>query len=275
MYDQLRDRIADVIARPRPMKPQTERQLADRLAERSTNLRTFLLAAAEALEDHELDVLFAPQFTPSLDDQAAVSDLLYHWRPSAEQIEQLVQDVGEQASHAVVELPDGSEARLTLHEVMVDRFVRLLRLDQNPEPAVAAALRDSLPNDLWTVAAALVRQRGFAPRHQAWFAHFVNHMTGLHAVGRGLLQTTADFIAQQPDLTRDALLEEARAQVKAANGSVAYARSGHAYWSPDVAQHHQYRGQGQIDQALIQQRQDEAQWLAMIEQDLQTFEDEA
>ena len=48
------------------MKPQTERQLAQHLAEHVTGTQaSFLLCAAELLEDYELDILFGPLFTPT------------------------------------------------------------------------------------------------------------------------------------------------------------------------------------------------------------------
>jgi hypothetical protein len=52
-----------------------------------------------------------------------------------------------------------------------------------------------------------------------------------------------------------------------------FSAGGHAYWSPDVAQHHQYRGEGNIDQERLEQRQAEAQLVAMLVEDLRTFED--
>ena len=109
-----------------PIKPQTERQLSRHLTENSTDTATFLLKAAQLLEEYELDILFAPQFTPEMSDQAAVSDLLYHWRPDTEELERLAPDLCRQVKHAVLLLAGDIEAKLTLHEVMVDRFVSLL-----------------------------------------------------------------------------------------------------------------------------------------------------
>ena len=45
MYNKLKDRIAELLSRPRPIKPQTERQLARHLTESSTDTATFLLEA--------------------------------------------------------------------------------------------------------------------------------------------------------------------------------------------------------------------------------------
>ena len=271
MYDQLKDRIAELLSQPQPLKPQTERQLGHHLSDHHADLSSFMLCAAEVLEDHELDILFAPQFTPSLDDRIGVMDLLFHWHPSKDDLNRLVDDLCEIVHHAIVEIPDGTKAKLTTHEVMIERFVRLLRLQYAPDATTSAALRDSLPNSLWTVASALLCQRGFTSQRQEWFARFVDHVVSVHAIDRGYLETAAGFIAEQQALDPDTLIESVAATVRAAEGAVAYAQGGHTYWSPDVAQHHHYRGQGNLDKDLVQQRQEEADWLHAIQSDLKSF----
>lgn len=236
-------------------------------------LDVFMLQVAELLEEHDIDILFAPQFTPTLDDRAQISELLYHWKPSNHQIAQLVPDLDAAALHAIVQTPDGTDAKLPLHEVMIDRFVRLMHFDRIPDLNVSGVLRDALPTDLWPIGDALLRQRGFTPTRQAWFAGFITHMAAQRSIDRGLLIATAEFVADHINLDVDKLANEARALCKAAERSVAFAQGGHNYWSPDVAQHHHYRGQGQIDKDLVQQRHLEQQWLEAIAADLQSYED--
>jgi hypothetical protein len=272
MYDSLKSRLASLLSRPRPLKPQTERQLGQHMAEHSLSTPAFLLCAAHVLEEYELDILFGPMFTPTLDERAGLSDLLLDWRPDAGQLAQLVAELAAEVPYAVVRLPDGTEAPLTLHEVMVERYVRLLRLDQGPEPETAAALRAALPEDLWPVAVALLYERGMTPRHQAWFAAFVGHVAALHPLSRESLETAADFVASQPTLERSAVTAAADALMRATQGTAAYAAGGHAYWSPDVAQHHHYRGQGRVDVDRIDQRQAEVRQVATLVEDLRTFE---
>src|SRR5438034_5032641 len=141
MIEPLTDRLASLLSRPRALPPQTERQLAAHLAEhRSTSLASFLLAAGDLLQEYELDIVFAPVFTPTLDERAELADLLYHWRPSEQQLlQEVVPKLRAAVGHAIVLLPDGTSAKLALHEVMVERFVRLLRLDAAAEAKIAAA----------------------------------------------------------------------------------------------------------------------------------------
>jgi hypothetical protein len=273
MYEQLQSRVATQLRRPRPMKSQTERQLAAHLVEHNTSkLESFLLCAAEVLEEYELDILFGPLFTPGLDERAEVADLLYHWRPTEEQLKGLVAALTREVPHAVVKLPDGTETPLALHEVMVERFVRLLRLQYAAEPATAAALRDGLPTELWSIGVALLCERGMSPRHQRYFVAFINHVAGRRAVPRGLLETAADFIAGQPALDHLAVVAAAEALLRATEGTAAFASGGHAYWSPDVAQHHQYRGQGWIGKGVVEQRHADVERVAALVEDLKTFD---
>jgi hypothetical protein len=273
MYDQLKSRVASLLRRPRVMKPQTERQLTPYLAEHSSSsVPAFLLCAAEVLEDFELDIVFGPIFTPTLDERAELADLLFHWTPSTEQLTQLVKDLSSEVQHAIVRLPDGTEAKLSLHEVMIERFVRLLRLENGPAPARAAALRDALPSELWPVAVALMCERGMTAEHHRWFAAFVNHMASHRDVTRQMLQTAAEFVAGQKSLDRATLLAAAEALSRATEGTAAYASGGHTYWSPDVAQHHHYRGEGKVDQQRVDDSHAEAQRVAALVEDLKTFE---
>jgi hypothetical protein len=272
MYAQLKSRLAALLRRPRPLKPQTERQLASQVADRSSSTESFLLGASALLEDHELDILFGPLFTPTVDDRAEVADLLFHWRPTPEQVGQLVAELSAEVQSTPVMLPDGRAAQLTLHEVMIDRFVRLLRLDSAPDPATSAAMREVLPPELWSLAVALLCERGMTPEHQKWFAGFVNHVAAHRVVSGPVLQTAADFIAGQRALDRASLLAAAEALMRATQVTASYADGGHAYWSPDVAQHHQYRGQGRVDRAQLEERHAEVERVAALVEDLKTFE---
>lgn len=272
MVDQLKARIAAVLCRPIPMKPQTERQLAQHLAEHDANTASFLLCASQVLEDYELDIVFGPLFTPTLDQRAELADVLLEGRPTDAQVRQIIGALCDEVSHVTVRLPDGTDAALTTHEVMIERFVRLLRLDGAPEPETARRVHETLSAELAPLGVALLCERGMSPRHQAWFAAFVDHMADRRVLSRELLIAAAEFIAGQRRLEHASVVEEAEALMRATEGTAAQAAGGHAYWSPDVAQHHHYRGQGRVDQELLDRRQGELACMVAIVEDLRTFE---
>jgi hypothetical protein len=210
-------------------------------------------------------------FTPTIDERAEVADLLYHWRPTDDDLRRLVDELSAEVPHAIVQLPDGTQAPLTMHEVMADRFVRLLRLQHAPDAPTAAALREVLPAELWPLSIALLCEPGMTPRHQLWFAAFVNHASSHLTVSRGFLETAAEFLATQKNLDPAPLASAAEALMRATDQTAAYAAGGHAYWSPDVAQHHQYRGQGHIDRDRLASREAEVQHVTELVAALRSF----
>jgi len=269
--DALKQCVGELIIAPRPLKPQTERQLEKHLEDHHADLNTLLLCAAEALEDYELEILFGPQFTPTVDDRASLADHLCDATPTREQMRTMVDALSNELEHAEVVLPDGDAAKLTLHEVLIDRYVRLLRLEHAPSPTHAATIRETLPAALWPLAVALLCERGIDASKQAWFVRFVDHMTQRHTVDDPLLRCVAEYLADQPTLDHDAMLTAARALLKATRQTTTFATSGHNYWSPDVAQHHHYRGQGRVDDDDVQRRRDELQRVETFVEDLQSF----
>ena len=85
MYDQLRARLASLLSKPRSLKPQTQRQLEQHLAEHSSDLASFLLCASAVLEEYELDIVFGPVFTQTLQERAEygqhrVNSFVQGWR---------------------------------------------------------------------------------------------------------------------------------------------------------------------------------------------------
>ena len=97
-------------------------------------------------------------------------------------------------------------------------------------------------------------------------------MRAQHALSRGLLEATVDFLAGQKTLARADLQASAEALLRATQGTTAFASAGHNYWSPDVAQHHHYRGQGNIDEQRLRERQAELEHVTAMVEDLKTFE---
>ncbi len=58
MYDALKSQLAELLSRPRPQKPQTERQIFTYLQEHGGDAAGFLRKSAEILQEHELEILF-------------------------------------------------------------------------------------------------------------------------------------------------------------------------------------------------------------------------
>src|SRR3990172_991008 len=107
MHEQLTSRIASLLSRPLPMKAQTERQLMQHLFDSKATMASFLLCAAQVLEDHEIEILFAPLFTPTLDQRAELADLLWDRAEPVGPAEQsrLVSDLAQEGPQVLLQLP--------------------------------------------------------------------------------------------------------------------------------------------------------------------------
>ena len=107
-------------------------------------LGPFLENQVGGLEDVEIDLLFSPQFTPTLVDQAAFSALLDEDRLPAEQWEVLIEALTVRPTVARLVTEDGVEHPVTLTDISIARFVERLNLDAGiAEPL--ARLLESMP----------------------------------------------------------------------------------------------------------------------------------
>jgi hypothetical protein len=104
----------------------------------------FLENRVAELEEFEMDLLFSPQFTPTLVDQEAFSGLLDRELLPRDRWEDLVAALVARPTVARLVTEDGAEHPVTLAEVTIERFVSRLNLDAAiPEPL--AGLLTSMP----------------------------------------------------------------------------------------------------------------------------------
>lgn len=265
--------IAEIFGRPRVLKRQTQRHLTEHLENAESSLADFLLRAARELEDYEVEILFAPIFTPSFEEQVEVSEPLTRHRPSRQEIDRIVEALVATLKSCPIVLPEGETAPLTLHEALVERYVRLLRLDAAPAPEVATLIADALPPAQVPVALALLRRKGFTPQHQDWFARFLLFASDRHPVERESLETLADFVASQGSLRQEDLLENLESLLRATAEASSFAQKGRMYWSADVAEHHQFRGQGIVDRETVERNARDLRILKTLREDLGAFGD--
>lgn len=271
--ENLREQIAAMLQRPRELKQQTSRHLEEHLDPEGSDVQDFFQRAASELEDYEVEILFAPIFTPSFEEQVEVVEPLASCRPSAQEVAALAGRLIESLKTCSIVLPEGDLASLTLHPVLIDRYVRMLRLENAPVREVVDSIRESLAEDLAPVALALLRQKGFTSNHQEWCARFLEFAAGRHAVDRETLEILAEFLASQISLEGDALLTGMDHLLRAAIETGAFFQKGRMYWSMDVAEHHNYRGAGHVDGEQVEKKMKEVRILEILKADLESFSD--
>jgi hypothetical protein len=138
------DVLARELARPRPLLKQVTDHLCSHYSLARDELVRFLTDELARLEDYEVDLIFSPMFTPTLEDQAAFSDLLETATLPAIACPELIDRLAALPVIGRVIVEDGQEVPVKLRPVVIARFVNRLNLDV-AVPAVLAKLLNSLP----------------------------------------------------------------------------------------------------------------------------------
>jgi hypothetical protein len=268
--EELRELLAATLRRPRVLKHQTLRHLEERV-ESESDLSDFLKNAAAELEDYQLEITFAPVFTPTFDEQVEVADVLTRFQPSTDEVNDIVKELTDSVDSCPITLPAGGTASLTLHEVLIERYVRMLHLDAAPAPEHVDMIREALSGDLVDTALTLMRQSRFTPEHQDWFARFLLFAADRHGLDQATLQMAADFLGHQTSLKHEDLMESFASLLRATIEAGSYAQKGRMYWSSDVAEHHQFRGQGVVDRKQVERTRQDVRVLEILKEDLESF----
>jgi hypothetical protein len=137
---QLNALVEVVISRlllPRPLSLQVSTALADNYTVSESEYEQFFVDKLATLDDYEIDLAFSPQFTPKTEDLDAVYQCLGIAQLSPTDIAIVLEQIIVSDVKMPLVLPSGSTVMLPLHEVMVQRFVRLLFVAEVvPEPLV-------------------------------------------------------------------------------------------------------------------------------------------
>ena len=82
-----------------------------------------------------------------------------------------------------------------------------------------------------------------------------------------------DLVPGQTALDRQSLIQSVESLLRATAEAGSFAQKGRMYWSSDVAEHHQFWGQGAVDQEQVEKAAREVRILEVLKQDLEVFED--
>lgn len=124
----LLETIAAALERPREITAQVGKHLQDAHGVAREVVGAFLEVELPKLEDYEVDLILAPLFTPTLNDQVLVAELLGDESIAAAQWPELVQQLVMRPIRASLRTDDGAVHQVPLRDVVVERFVNRLRL---------------------------------------------------------------------------------------------------------------------------------------------------
>jgi hypothetical protein len=120
---------ADLTA-PKTLLKQVIQEINDRHSHSEAQLPEFFGTVFGTLEDYQIDLLFSPQFTPADHNRLRYIPFLNDKSLSQQDISTIKNDLLEKNLSVVFVTPDEAlEIPVTLHEVFIDRYVDLLKLD--------------------------------------------------------------------------------------------------------------------------------------------------
>ncbi|MCS6266415.1 MAG: hypothetical protein H2174_02505 [Vampirovibrio sp.] len=140
LLDTLTAAVIKRLSLPRPLSPQVSNALADNYTVSESEYEVFFAEKLNTLDDYEIDLVFSPQFTPKPADYDAACAVLGTQQLIASEFTALLVAVLNELPAVQMILPSGATVGLPLHEVMVQRFLKLLFLTES----VPAVLSETL-----------------------------------------------------------------------------------------------------------------------------------
>jgi len=125
----LLETLAAELERPRELSARVQNYIGDTYGIDRDAIGSFLLEVLPTLEDHEIDLVLSPVFTPKLADQAVFAALLGSASVPREQWPSLIQQLIARPTRARLITSDGKEHSVPLRDVTIERYVHRLRLE--------------------------------------------------------------------------------------------------------------------------------------------------
>lgn len=213
--------IAAELERPRPLPAQVVQHLEDVHEVPRGESAAFLTTRLAALEDYEVELILSPAFTPTLEDQAAVAGVLGAHSVPETGWPELIARLLARPTRAHLQTEEGQAAEFPLPAVVLERYVRRLRL-QGALPETTQALLQAHPGGDHPLLCAIARRAIWSsPGRRDILDRFLQTPAGggtrADAVGLLRLMETyepgdrAEFLARLPQWRQALRLEVAGA----------------------------------------------------------------
>jgi hypothetical protein len=136
---------ADLVA-PRTLLTQVLNEINDRYTYPQERLPAFFSEKFPQLEDYEVDLLFSPQYTPAEHHRLEYIPILGGAALTENAVKQLRQQLAEEKLTTVFCTEDAAvEVNVPVHEVFIDRYVNLLKLDNALPDGLYEAINRLVP----------------------------------------------------------------------------------------------------------------------------------
>lgn len=144
---------------PRVLLDQVLTYINDQFGYPSTELKTFFSEKFPTLEDYEVDLAFSPQYTPAEHHRLEYIPALGEHHLSVSEVALLKSRINELGLKTSFSTPDSlNEVEAPVHEVFVERYVNLLKLDQKLPEGFYQLLMAVVPRDSYNEVNLMARE---------------------------------------------------------------------------------------------------------------------
>jgi hypothetical protein len=136
------------LSAPRILLEQVVSYINDHYNYASPDLARFFEEKFPTLEDYEVDLTFSPQYTPAEHHRLEYIPALGAKHLSPSDLGLLKRRLYDAQMDTILKSPDGrTEVRVSVHETFIDRYVNLLRLDQQLPEALHREILSTVPQE--------------------------------------------------------------------------------------------------------------------------------
>lgn len=141
IYDRLK---SDLLA-TRRLPDQVVSEITERYNVPHEELLAFFQDKFPTLEDYEVDLVLSPLYTPTQDNKLSYAALLLDQHVSGDDVKDIITQLEAEQLKSTLQTPAGEETTIPLHEVSIDRYVRLLGLDRPISPDIYLSIQENIP----------------------------------------------------------------------------------------------------------------------------------
>jgi len=273
VHDDIHQRLTADLTRQRSLPTQLKRHLMSVHGVAEDGIGTFFNERVAHLEDFEREQVFAPLFTPNLEERATYAELLLGRSLSDEQVATAIDTLGQAGLKCPVEVPDGGIYTLALDDILVSRYIRLLRLSSAPPTEVTDRLLRAIPADDRGLALAQLRDPAWrAPAKYAWLADYLEVISDRQGFSLLKFDFLTDLVRDCTDLNTAHLLKLAEGVLAEKRSNFGVGGSARPFFSRHIEEWHGHsRDQRNFDQDEMEQRQQVLTMLTDLVADLQAL----
>jgi hypothetical protein len=274
MHADLFRKLRDDLTRRRELPVQVKRHLGSVHGVAVDEIGRFFRERLPQLEEFEAEQIFGPMFSPTLEDRAAYADDLTRVAVSDTDLNAWIQELSTAGLHCPIDVPGEPDFPLPLDELLVGRYVRLLRLTDAPPAEIVDRVGRAIPADDRPLALALLRDPAWqSEAKRTWLGDYLDAVQQ-HRHGFSLLKF--DFLtdlvrdAPAPDTAHLLTLTENVLSEKRSNFNVG--GSSKPFFSRHIEEWHGHaRDQRQVSEDEVEQKQQVIAMLADLVADLKVL----